>query len=276
MRRAMRSSCGRSRSARSLLAVALLGLIAAAALGIGAARLFRPSPARIQGVSVVARLPHDPEAYTQGLLFHAGRFYESTGRHGVSSLREVDPASGEVLRRADLSWQLFGEGLALHGSRLYQATWETGELRVYDLATFEYLRSFRYEGEGWGLAAAGDELALSDGTDLLRFLDPRTGNEVRRVEVRDEGRAVTRLNELELVEGELWANVWKTEWIARIDPASGEVVGWIDLRGLYPYERLPDPEAVPNGIAYDPDERRLFLTGKLWPVLFEVELAPVK
>lgn len=221
---------------------------------------------------VVGRVPHDPEAYSQGLIFDEGALVESTGRFETSSVRRVDLTSGEELLRSDLPDTLFGEGLTRLGDRLYQLTWQSGVARIYAAKDFALLDQVTYEGEGWGLTTDGKHLIRSDGTNLLRFHDPETFEEVRRIRVQVDGQPVDRLNELEWVDGEIWANVWKFDYIARIDPASGEVLGWIDLTGLFDYQALPDPESVLNGIAYDPEGKRVFITGKLWPWVFEIDV----
>ena len=220
---------------------------------------------------VVEVYPHDPNAFTQGLVVHDGYLYESTGRYGQSSLRRVDIASGQVERAVALGSVYFGEGLTLMGDRLYQLTWQNGIAFAYDVESFESVGSFRYEGEGWGLTQDGEHLILSDGTPRLRFLDPADFEVVRTVEVRDGDRAVANLNELEHVEGEVWANIWYEDRIVRIEPETGTVIGWIDLGHIYPRSRRGS-EDVLNGIAYDPTTGRTFVTGKNWPVLFEIEL----
>jgi glutamine cyclotransferase len=230
--------------------------------------------ARSYGYEVVNRYPHDAGAYTQGLLYHAGRLYESTGLVGESSVREVELETGRVLRRHDLEGDHFGEGLALVGDRLYQLTWRSGIAFVYDLATFAVLDTLRYDGEGWGLAWDGQSLIMSDGTATLRFLDPGDFTVLRTVEVRDGGAPLTNINELAWIEGELWANVYPTEYIVRIDPSSGQVVGWVDLRGILSARDRTGGEDVLNGIAYDPATRRIFVTGKRWPYLFEITVHP--
>jgi len=218
--------------------------------------------------------PHDPTAFTQGLVYQDGIFYEGTGLRGQSTLRKVDPATGQVLTGIRLPDEFFGEGIAILGQRLYQLTWQENTGFIIDKDSFELLGTWRYEGEGWGLATDGQQLIMSDGTNELRFLDPSTLQEVGRVAVVDaDGQPVARLNELEWVEGEVWANVWQTDLIARIDPASGRLLGWIDLTGLLPDEdRAVQRVDVLNGIAYDAATGRLFVTGKWWPKLFEIEL----
>lgn len=223
--------------------------------------------------TVVATYPHDPQAFTQGLAFHEGALYEGTGQYGRSSIRQVDIETGAIQRITPLNRLYFGEGIAILGNRLYQLTWQNGVGFVYDLDTFQQIASFRYEGEGWGLTHDGENLILSDGTATLRYLDPETFAVVRTLRVTDAGRPVLRLNELEYVNGEIWSNVWYDERIARISPETGEVIEWEDLSTLYPRAlRLADD--VLNGIAYDADNDRLFVTGKNWPQLFELAPPP--
>ncbi len=221
---------------------------------------------------VVGRYPHDSNAFTQGLIFADGKLYESTGRRGQSTLRRVDLPTGRVERVQPLDSAFFGEGLALVEDRLYQLTWEAGVAFVYRRDDFRLLETFRYEGEGWGLTFDGEQLIMSDGTATLRFIDPENFSVTGTVTVRDGERAVRDLNELEYVDGEVWANIWYDERIARIDPGDGRVLGWIDLSALYPAEQRPR-DAVVNGIAWDAANDRLFVTGKLWPAIFEIELA---
>ncbi len=229
---------------------------------------------RVYGYEVVAVYPHDPEAFTQGLVYAEGRLFESTGLWGRSSLREVDLETGAVLRRFDLAPELFGEGLALVGDRLIQLTWQNRVGFVYDRDTFAQLGEWTYDTEGWGLTFDGQHLIMSDGTSVLRFLDPERFVVVRTVQVRDGERPVDQLNELEYIEGEVWANVWQTDWIVRIDPRDGRVVGWVDLSGLLSAADRQQPVDVLNGIAYDAKAKRVFVTGKLWPKLFEIRLRP--
>ena len=226
---------------------------------------------------VVRSYPHDTQAFTEGLLYRDGFLYESTGLNGKSSIRKVDLASGKVLQSKDIPPQYFGEGLTVWGDTLVGLTWQTQTGFVFDLKTFEVKSQFSYPGEGWGLASNGKELVLSDGSATLRFLDPKTFLEVRRVKVTADGIAVNQLNELEVVEGEIFANIWHTNTIARIDPASGKIVGWIDLGKLYPEAgKGQNGENVLNGIAWDAEKKRLFVTGKLWPKIYEIKLIPRK
>ncbi len=225
---------------------------------------------------VVASFPHDRGAFTQGLVFSNGFFYESTGLYGRSSLRKVEIVTGAVLQKVDVPAQYFAEGLALWQDSLIQLTWQSHIGFVYDKVTFDLERDFSYTTEGWGLTHDGSRLILSDGTTNLYFLDPATFKVVSQVEVRDSGMPVVRLNELEYIDGKVYANVWQTDKIAIIDPADGRVTGWIDLTGLLtPAQASPVAVDVLNGIAYDPATKRLFVTGKLWPLVFEIELIGV-
>ncbi|MGA3129370.1 MAG: glutaminyl-peptide cyclotransferase [Terracidiphilus sp.] len=225
---------------------------------------------------IVQTYPHDPRAYTQGLVFVDGHLYESTGLNGRSSLRMDDLATGRVLQSAPVAEQYFAEGLAAWGSTLVQLTWQSHVAFVYDRFTFRLLRTLHYNCDGWGLTADSKNLILSDGTAEIRFFDPATFRELRHIDVKDRGQPVTQLNELEYIHGQIYANVWHTDRIARISPATGQVLGWIDLAGLLPDSDRSDPEAVLNGIAYDPAHDRLFVTGKLWPKLFEIKIVPAK
>jgi glutamine cyclotransferase len=221
---------------------------------------------------VVRSSPHDPSAFLQGLVWHDGGFFESTGLLGRSTLRRVEWPSGRVQRQLNLPPDVFGEGLARVGNRLVQLTWRSGRGFVYDLATLRLLQEFRFEGEGWGLAYDGASLVVSDGTDVLTYLDPQRFTPTRKLAVTWNGRPLHRLNELEFIEGEVWANVWHTDFIVRIDPASGRVASFLDLTGLLPPGRRGHEEAVLNGIAYDPATRRVFVGGKLWPLIFEIRV----
>lgn len=223
-------------------------------------------------VEILARFPHDPAAFTQGLVYDGGLLYESTGLRGESTVRIVRLETGAILRRHDLAARFFGEGLARVGDRLVQLTWQSGEGFVYDRATLAPIDRFGYAGEGWGLAFDGARLVMSDGTARLRFLDPDSYAEIGEVTVRDEGRPVERLNELEVIDGEVFANVWFTDLIARIDPRDGRVAGWIDLSAIRPPE-VRDGDVL-NGIAWDAAGRRLLVTGKRWPVIYAVRLVP--
>ena len=223
--------------------------------------------------TVVRIFPHDTSAYTQGLAYRDGFLYEGTGRNGQSSLRRVRLETGEVVQRVNLASEFFGEGITIVKDEVFQLTWKSGVGFVYDVNDFHFLRKFSYAGEGWGLATNGRELFLSDGTSEIRALDPETFREKRRLKVHDGSKAVDQLNELEFVEGQIFANVWHTNRIARISPQTGEIVGWIDLTGLLSSVYRLEPEAVLNGIAYAPVGKRLFVTGKLWPSVFEIRLS---
>jgi glutamine cyclotransferase len=221
---------------------------------------------------VIHVFPHDPAAYTQGLFYHQGLLYEGTGLHGRSSLRKVRLETGEVLQRVNLAPEFFGEGVALLNNQVVQLTWQSHVGFIYELSDFRLVQQFSCEGEGWGLTSNGRDLFMSDGTAEIRVLDGRTFAEKRRLKVHDGNMAITELNELEWVEGEIFANVWHTDRIARISPQSGKVVGWINLKDLLSPMYRRQPEAVLNGIAYDPQGKRLFVTGKLWPSIFEIQL----
>jgi glutamine cyclotransferase len=221
---------------------------------------------------VVQTYPHDPQAFTQGLVFDNGVLYESTGLFGRSSVREVALKTGSVLQMRRLPAQLFGEGITVFGERLVQLTWRSRVGFVYEKKGFRLLKEFTYSTEGWGLTHDGKRLIMSDGTATLHFLDPETYEETGKIAVFDGNSPIGGLNELEYVRGEVYANVWLTSRIARIDPASGRVLAWIDLEALARQNAMLNPDAVLNGIAYDPRSKRLFVTGKLWPNLYEIKL----
>ena len=223
---------------------------------------------------VVSAYPHDPDAFTQGLVYRDGVLYEGTGLYGASSLREVDLETGMVIRARALPEDLWGEGIAVLDDRIVQLTWRSNLGLVYDRGSFEPLGQFHYPTEGWGLTHDGERFIMSDGTATLHFLDPDTYREVGRIEVRDGDVSVGHLNELEVIRGEVFANVWRTDLIARIDPDTGQVTGWVDLTGLLGDTPAGRPVDVLNGIAYDEEHDRLFVTGKLWPTLFEIALIP--
>jgi len=224
----------------------------------------------IYSFRLVHTYPHDRQAFTQGLAFHQGQLYEGTGIHGRSSLRQVDMKTGKVMKLHKLPDHLFGEGLAVFGDRIIQLTWRSNVGFIYDRRTFELIREFHYAGEGWGIASDGHRLIMSDGSDTLYFLDPETLAETGRIQVIDRGRMVYRLNELEYVNGEIYANIWQMDRIARIDPETGSVVGWIDLSGLLDRGGDNGKAGILNGIAYDQKHNRLLVTGKYWPYMFEI------
>jgi len=252
--------------------LALAAALFAATLGAAQAAL------PVYGFVVKNTYPHDPQAFTQGLFFKDGHLFESTGQKGQSSLRRVDLKTGKVVQKKDLAPDYFGEGSTAVGDAIVGLTWQSNVGFVYDAKTFAMKSRFNYKGEGWGLASDANYVYMSDGTPEIRVLDPKTLEEKRRIRVSAEGKPVAQLNELEVVDGQLYANVWGTDVIARIDPDSGNVVGWIDLTGLLPPEKrgTANPDAVLNGIAWEPKQKRLYVTGKLWPKLFEIELIQVQ
>lgn len=222
--------------------------------------------------TVIRRFPHDTAAYTQGLVYAGGQLYESTGLLGQSQVRLVDLETGQVQASHALSADRFGEGLALLDGRLYQLTWTSGVGYIYDAATLTPLDSFSYTGQGWGLATDGESLIMTDGSATLRFLDPATFAVVREVTIQDRGSALLEVNELEYFQGALYGNVYRSDWIVRIDPASGAVLNWIDLAGLLPERDRSPATDVLNGIAFDEGTGHLLVTGKRWPALFEIRL----
>jgi len=232
----------------------------------------------VYGFMVKHTYPHDPQAFTQGLFFKDGFLYESTGLNGKSWLRKVELNTGKVLQQKDLPKEIFGEGSALVGDEIVSLTWQAKYGFVFDQKTFTLKRKFTYDSEGWGLASDANYVYMSDGTPTIHILDPKTLKEQRRIQVNAEGKPIPELNELEMVEGQLFANVWGTDIIARIDPATGNVVGWINLAGLLPPDKRGSnsADAVLNGIAYDAKHKRLFVTGKLWPKMFEIELVEMQ
>ena len=223
----------------------------------------------VLGIEVIAEYPHDPAAFTQGLVIHEGQLYEGTGRKGESAIRQVDLTSGEVSRRENLSSRYFGEGITILKDKLYQLTWQSHLGFVYNLSTLKPEKNFFLPGEGWGITHDGEQLIVSDGTAMLRFIDPDTLKETRRVAVTQDGSPVNRLNELEYINGEVWANVWYTDTIVKINPANGMITARIDLSTLNESRGQDD---VLNGIAWDDENQRLFVTGKLWSRLYEIRV----
>lgn len=233
---------------------------------------------------VVNTYQHDPKAFTQGLIYFGGMLYESTGQYDESTIRKVDLRSGKVVQQVQLGDDFFGEGATVFRDKLYQLTWREGTAFVYTLPDLKPEKEIRYSGEGWGLANDGTNLIMSDGTHVIRFVDPETFKTVRTVTVnREDGRPLMQINELEYVKGEIWANIWHSEnpqtlgrpnHIARIDPASGKLLGWIDLSGISPEDQRRDSENTLNGIAYDEAGDRIFVTGKNWSKLYEIKLKP--
>lgn len=265
------------KAGRAMIAGAALAMTAAAAPVVSTPVVSAPFAAEepappIEAARVIAVHPHDTGAFTQGLFFHDGQLFESTGQHGRSVIREVDLATGKVKREARLAAEYFGEGSTSWGDTIVSLTWQHGKGFRWDRETFRKLGEFSYTGEGWGLTQDGESLILSDGTSELRFLDPQTFAERRRVQVTWRGRPVRMINELEYVRGEILANIWHSDLIVRIDPASGVIKGVIDLRAVTATVEVPDSEAVLNGIAYDAGTGKLYVTGKRWPKLFEIAL----
>jgi len=226
----------------------------------------------IYSYSIVNTYPHDPDAFTQGLVFEDGVLYEGTGLYRQSTLRRVELETGAILQIRELPDQFFGEGITIYGNKIIQLTWRSNVGFVYDKSSFELLEEFNYSTEGWGITHDGEYLIMSDGTSTLHLLDPQTFEKTGQLEVFDNDGPVTRLNELEYIQGEIYANVWQTDQIARIAPDTGRVIGWVELGGLLTAEDGSELVDVLNGIAYDTEADRLFVTGKLWPKLFEIEL----
>ena len=225
---------------------------------------------------VVAELPHDAEAYTQGLVLHDGHWIESTGKNGQTTLRRVDPATGAVVLKKNLVANFFGEGCTVLGGKIYQLSWKNQEGFVYDAASFQWQKNFSYTGEGWGLTNDGTSLIMSNGSNILQFIDPVTFKPGKVLKVEWNGQPLDKLNELEFIEGEIFANIWFKEQIARIDPANGRVIGMIDLAGIDKKEKRLEEDNVLNGIAYDPVTRNIFVTGKCWPKIYQIRLVAAK
>ena len=230
---------------------------------------------------IVNTYKHDPRAFTQGLVYHNGFLYESTGQYGSSTLRKVELETGKVLQQHKLSRDYFAEGITILDDKIYQLSWQEYTGFVYNLNDFSLVKEFKYPGEGWGLADDGKHLIMTDGTHVIRFLDPETSQTVRTLVVLDEnGKPLMKLNELEYIKGEIWANIWHSEeigkpnHIARIDPQTGKLLGWIDLNGVSPKDVERSPENTLNGIAYDEANDRIFITGKNWQNLFEIIVKP--
>ncbi|MFN0277289.1 MAG: glutaminyl-peptide cyclotransferase [Pyrinomonadaceae bacterium] len=249
----------------------------------------KTSPLPVDGYVVVKTYPHDPKAFTQGLFYHDGFLYESTGHEGSSSLRKVELETGKVVQKFDLPREDFGEGIAMIGGKIYMLTWQQGLGRVLDAKTLKVLKEFNYQGEGWGLTTDGSALYMSQGTHVLKVLDAETFKQAQTIPVmREDGKPLMKLNELEWIKGEIWANIWHSEqpetlgkpnYIARIDPASGKLLGWVDLANISPEDQSksndpydPKAENTLNGIAYDREKDRIFVTGKNWKNLYEIKL----
>ncbi|MCB1023789.1 MAG: glutaminyl-peptide cyclotransferase [Acidobacteria bacterium] len=236
---------------------------------------------KVFGFKIVKEYKHDKGAFTQGLVYYNGFLYESTGQHGESSLRKVELESGKVLQKHDVPENYFAEGMTILNNKIYQLTWQSSLGFIYDIDNFKMLKEFRYSGEGWGLTNDGKSLILSDGTHVIRFLNPETFAVERTIVVmNDDGNPLMRINELEYIKGEIWANIWQSEMIgkpnviARINPANGQLLGWIDLDKISPSDSGPRYENSLNGIAYDEKGDRIFVTGKNWSKLFEIKVEP--
>jgi glutamine cyclotransferase len=228
----------------------------------------------VYSYKVVAKYPHSTNSYTEGFFYLNGLFYEGTGLNGNSELMAINPATGQILQHIALPKQYFGEGIVDWGPNIYQWTWQSQIGFVYDRFTLRQVAEFHYTGEGWGMTHTDREIITSDGTDTLRFRNPRNFAETHHIVVRDGAQAIQQLNELEYIKGEIYANIWHSDRIARIDPRDGHVIAWIDLTGILPDDQKINGEAVLNGIAYDPQHDRLFVTGKQWPTIFEIKLIP--
>ncbi len=228
------------------------------------------------GYEVIREFPHDSEAFTQGFLVSQGQWIESTGGYGTTSIRRVEKETGKVLMKTDLAAEFFGEGAAEMDGKIYQLTWMSQKGFIYDAKTLQKLGDFQYQGEGWGLTNDASSLIMSNGSDRLRYIDPKTFHVWRELQVRIGGKPVNLLNELEFIEGEIFANVWHTDRIVRINPKDGNVVGLIELAGIDAKEKRRDHEHVPNGIAYDPKTGEMFVTGKCWPKIYQIRLVPKK
>jgi glutamine cyclotransferase len=230
--------------------------------------------APVDGYKVIATYPHSTDSYTEGFLYLDGLFYEGTGLQGHSALLAIQPATGKTVQRLDLPPQYFGEGIVNWGPNLYMWTWQTHVGFIYDRFSLHPVGQFTYTGEGWGMTRNATEIITSDGSDTLRFRNPVTFKETRHIVVKDGIQHIRLLNELEYIKGEIYANVWHTDRIARISPRDGHVIGWIDLTGLLPDNQRVNSESVLNGIAYDAQHDRLFVTGKQWPKVFEIKIEP--
>ncbi len=258
------SACSVFRFAPVVRVLVSLALLAQALSAWAAAPVF--------GYKVVAKFPHSTESYTEGFFYLNGLFYEGTGLDGHSAVLVTQPETGKVLQRLDLAPQYFGEGIVDWGPNLYEWTWQSHIGFVYDRFSMRKIRQFAYDGEGWGMTRTAKEIITSDGTSTLRFRDPATFKEVRHIVVKDGNQPVEQLNELEYIKGEIYANVWHSDRIARISPQDGHVIAWINMAGLLPDDQKINAESVLNGIAYDAQHDRLFVTGKQWPTVFEIKI----
>ena len=230
--------------------------------------------APIYSYKVIARYAHSTDSYTEGFFYLNGMFYEGTGKTGRSAVLVIEPKTGKIVQRRDLAPEYFGEGIVDWGPNIYAWTWTSNVCFVYDRASLHPVKQFTYSGEGWGMTRTAKELITSDGTATLRFRDPNTFKETHHIVVKEGNIRVDRLNELEVIKGEIYANIWHSDMIVRISPQNGHVIAWIDLTGLLPSDQMVDAESVLNGIAYDAQHDRLFVTGKQWPTVFEIKVVP--
>jgi glutaminyl-peptide cyclotransferase len=233
---------------------------------------FRTTKAPLSGIAVINIFPHDLESFTQGLVYHQGYLYESTGLNGKSVLQKIELKSGKVIKKVELSQKYFGEGIAILDNKIYQLTWQNQTGFIYDLLSFRKTGKFSYQGEGWGLTTDGKSLIMSDGTPVITYMNPKTLKVIRNIKVQDGERPVNNLNELEFIRGEIWANVFLEDVIVRISPQTGKVLGWINLNQLNAMLPVSSRRDVLNGIAYDQEGDRIFVTGKFWPKLFEIKV----
>jgi glutaminyl-peptide cyclotransferase len=236
------------------------------------AAILKKTKAPIAKIIVVNIFPHDPESYTEGLVYHKGYLYESTGLKGKSALKKLEIVSGKVIKEIDLAEEYFGEGMTIIGNKVYQLTWSHQTGFIYDLSSFQEIGKFSYQGEGWGLTTDGSNLVMSDGTAIISYLDPENFAVIKKIEVRDGKNPVSNLNELEFIRGEIWANVFMEDIIVRIAPETGKVIGWVDLNNLQLLLPAKERRDVLNGIAYDQEQGRIFVTGKYWSRLFEIKI----
>jgi glutaminyl-peptide cyclotransferase len=234
--------------------------------------ILKRTKASIASINVINMFPHDAKAFTQGLLYHNGYLYESTGLKGKSSLRKVDIKSGKILKEIKLDQKYFAEGITIHEGKIYQLTWLSNIAFVYDLSSFKLLNKFSYDGEGWGITSDGKNLLMSNGTTVINCIDPEHFKAVRKINVHEGDTTINNINELEYIHGEIWANIFMENVIVRISPQTGEVLGWVDLSKLYDLLPINCTVDVLNGIAYDQDSDRIFVTGKFWPKIFEIKL----
>lgn len=236
------------------------------------AGLLKTTQAPISNINIINIFPHAPESFTQGLIYHRGYLYESTGLNGKSSLKKIEIKSGKVIKEVRLNEIYFAEGLAIIGNKIFQLTWKNQSGFIYDLASFKKTGKFSYKGEGWGLTTDGKYLIMSNGTSAITYLDSKTFQVIRKIEVQDGKMSINNLNELEFIHGEIWANIFMEDIIVRISPQTGKVLGWIDLTQLNSLLSNQGKRDVLNGIAYDPEGDRVFVTGKFWPKLFEIKV----